>query len=626
VATALKAEWTALYIEGPRHATLSETDKDRVADTLRLAERLGGQTASLPGREIADAILSYARRINVTQIIIAKSERPFWFEILHGSVVRDLIRNSGAISVTAVSPRGENIPAKSVRTAPKLEPIYWRGYLLSAAAVAVTVGVAMIISAFTSRALGSLGMLFLVPVLISAVFYGRRTAFVTAFLSVMSYNFFFLPPLYTFTIADPNNLVQFSVLLFVGIIAGNLAARVRAQADLAAARATAMTELYRFTAKLAGIARLDDILWAASVQIASMLKTNVVILLPNPDTKAPEVRAGFPPDDELDDQDLAAASWSWSHAQPAGRNAETLPGAKRLFLPMRTGEGPVGVAGLQRNDDKTLFTPDERRLLDALLDQTALAIERSKLVEQVDEAQVVAEADKLRVAMLTSLSHDLRTPLASILGSATTLISGGDLYDAKQTKEFLQTIREEAERLDRFVGNLLDMSRLEAGALGAKPEPIDAIELVEASVKRLERRLANHFVALELPADLPLVTADPLLTEQALVNLLDNAAKYAPARSTIRVSAEVLANQVLVHVQDEGTGIPEEALPHIFDKFYRAKASDRRIAGTGLGLAVARGFVEAFGGSLKAANRQDRTGAVMTIALPIAPVSGKSHE
>jgi two-component system sensor histidine kinase KdpD len=626
VATALKAEWTALYIEGPRHATLSETDKDRVADTLRLAERLGGQTASLPGREIADAILSYARRINVTQIIIAKSERPFWFEILHGSVVRDLIRNSGAISVTAVSPRGENIPAKSVRTAPKLEPIYWRGYLLSAAAVAVTVGAAMIINAFTSRALGSLGMVFLVPVLISAVLYGRRTAFVTAFVSVMSYNFFFLPPLYTFTIADPNNLVQFSVLLFVGIIAGNLAARVRAQADLAAARATAMTELYRFTAKLAGIARLDDILWAASVQIASMLKTNVVILLPNPDTKAPEVRAGFPPDDELDDQDLAAASWSWSHAQPAGRNAETLPGAKRLFLPMRTGEGPVGVAGLQRSDDKTLFTPDERRLLDALLDQTALAIERSKLVEQVDEAQVVAEADKLRVAMLTSLSHDLRTPLASILGSATTLIAGGELYDARQTKDLLQTIREEAERLDRFVGNLLDMSRLEAGALGAKPEPIDVIDLVEASVKRLVRRLANHFVALELPADLPLVTADPLLTEQAFVNLLDNAAKYAPERSTIRVSAEVLANQVLVHVQDEGTGIPEEALPHIFDKFYRAKASDRRIAGTGLGLAVARGFVEAFGGSLKAANRQDRTGAVMTIALPIAPVSGKSHE
>jgi two-component system sensor histidine kinase KdpD len=625
VAAALKAEWTALYIEGPRHVTLSETDKDRVADTLRLAERLGGQTASLPGREIADAILTYARRNNVTQIIIAKSERPPWFELLHGSVVRDLIRNSGPISVTAVSLRGETIPAKSVKTAPGMQPIYWRGYLLSAGAVAGTVGVAFLMNMVSVRALGSLGMVFLVPVLISAVFFGRRTAFVTALLSVMAYNFFFLPPLYTFTIADPNNWLSFSVLLFVAIIAGNLAARVRAQADLAAGRATAMTELYRFTGKLAGIARLDDILWTASVQIASMLKTNVVILLPNPATKTPEVRAGFPPEDELDEQDLAAAAWCWGHGQPAGRNADTLPGAKRLFLPMRTGEGLVGVAGLQRRDDRALFTPDERRLLDALLDQTALAIERSKLVERVDQAQVRAEADKLRVAMLTSLSHDLRTPLASILGAATTLIAGRNLYDVKQTDELLATIREEAERLDRFVGNLLDMSRLEAGALGAKPEVMDLIELVESSTKRLASRLRSHKLVLDLTDDLPPVSADPLLMEQALVNLLDNAAKYAPAGTEIRIHAEATTSSVLVTVADEGPGIPPDALPYIFDKFYRAKASDSRIAGTGLGLAVARGFVEAFGGTLDAANRSDRSGALMTIALPIAPETGIRH-
>jgi two-component system sensor histidine kinase KdpD len=291
---------------------------------------------------------------------------------------------------------------------------------------------------------------------------------------------------------------------------------------------------------------------------------------------------------------------------------------------MRTGEGPVAVAGLQRRDDKTLFSPDERRLLDALLDQTALAIERSKLVEQVDEAQVVAEADKLRVAMLTSLSHDLRTPLASILGSATALLADGDLYDARQTKEFLQTIREEAERLDRFVGNLLDMSRLEAGALGVKPEALDVIDLVGASTKRMSRRLANHKLMLAMPANLPLVKADPVLTEQALVNLLDNAVKYAPTHSTIRIGAEVLENKIKITVEDEGPGVPAEALPHIFHKFYRAKASDRRIAGTGLGLAVARGFVEAFGGTLDAANRSDRSGAVMTIALPIASQTEKT--
>ena len=625
VAAALRAEWTALHIEGPRHATLSEVDKDRVADTLRLAQRLGGQAASLPGRDIAEAILNYAHRNNITQIIIAKSERAPWFELLHGSVVRDLIRNSGAISVTTVSPRGETIPAKSVRTAPRPEGIAWRGYLLSGGATAGTICVAWLMNAIFAQSLGSVGMVFLVPVMVSAVFFGRGPAFVTALLSVLAYNFFFLPPLYTFTIADPNNWLSFAVLLFVAIIAGNLAARVRAQADLAAARAAAMTELYRFTGKLAGIARLDDILWAAAFQISSMLKTHVVLLLENPASKSLEVRAGYPPEDELDAQDLAAAAWCWGRGQPAGRNAETLPGAKRLFLPMRTGEGLVGVAGLQRPDDRTLFTPDERRLLDALLDQAALAIERSKLVERVDEAQVLAEADKLRVAMLASLSHDLRTPLASILGAATTLIASRNLYDVRQMDELLATIREEAERLDRFVGNLLDMSRLEAGALGAKLENLDVLELVETATKRLARRLSLHKLVVDLPPDIPLVRADPLLLEQAIFNLLDNAAKYAETGTTIRIGARRIADKILLTIADEGTGISVEALPHIFDKFYRAKAADRRIAGTGLGLAVARGFVEAFGGSLDAANRTDRIGAIMTITLPVAPEPETGH-
>jgi two-component system sensor histidine kinase KdpD len=320
----------------------------------------------------------------------------------------------------------------------------------------------------------------------------------------------------------------------------------------------------------------------------------------------------------LDAQDLAAAAWCWGHGQPAGRNAETLPGAKRLFLPMRTGEGLVGVAGLQRPENRSLFTPDERRLLDALLDQTALAIERSRLVERVDEAQVLAQADKLRVAMLTSLSHDLRTPLASILGATTTLLAGRGLYDAKQTEEFLTTIREEAERLDRFVGNLLDMSRLEAGVLGAKPEALDVQELVDIAVSRLNRRLASHKIVIAVPADLPQVQADPLLLEQAIVNLLDNAAKYSLPGSDIRVRGEAHGGKVILTVTDEGIGISQDALPHIFEKFYRAKASDSRIAGTGLGLAVARGFVEAFGGTLDASNRPDRTGAALTITLPPA--------
>ncbi|MEI9886300.1 MAG: DUF4118 domain-containing protein [Rhizomicrobium sp.] len=411
LADSLKASWTALYVESPPPSWSQRSRKGprrRHAAPCPAPGRRGHDAAG--PRHRALTVLDYARKNNVTQILIGKSERSRWFELLHGSVVRDLMRESGAISVTAVLAEGDVVAPKSVRTGGGADPRAWRDYGLSSLAVAATSGAAWALTAILPRALGSIDLLFLIPVLLSAVSFGLRPALFTAFLAGLTYNFFFLPPLYNFAIADPNNFLSFAVLLVVAITAGNLAARVRVQADLAAARAAIASELYRFTGKLAAIARLDDILWAVAFQISSMLKVNVVILLPDPRTRRLEIRIGYPPEDEIDAQDYAAATWCWERGKPAGRNAETLPGTKRLFLPMRTGVGLVGVIGLQRLDDKALFTPDERRLLDALIDQTALAIERSELVERIDEAQVHVAADKLRVAMLTSLSHDLRTP------------------------------------------------------------------------------------------------------------------------------------------------------------------------------------------------------------------------
>lgn len=622
LANNLKAPLTVLYVEGPRHVSLSEVEKDRIADTMRIAERLGAQTIMQPGRDIAGTVLDYARRKNVTHILIGKSERPRWFELLHGSVVRDLMRDSGAISVTAVLARGDTVAPKSVATAQAARDGGWGRYIFSGAAIAFTVLAGMALRAVSNQALASIGMLFLVPVMISAVTFGLWTALLTAFVSLLAYNFFFIPPLYTLTIADPNNWLSFGVLLFVAVFTGNLAARVRAQADVAARRAAIAGELYKFTGKMAGIARLDDILWAASYQIASMLKINVVILLPHRKTRQLEIRGAFPPDDELSAADVAAATWCWEKSKAAGRNAETLPGAKRLFLPMRTGSGMVGVLGLHRSDDKALFTPEERRLLDSLNDQTALAVERAELVEKVDEAQVVAEADKLRVAMLTSLSHDLRTPLASILGAATTLLANIGLYDGARTRDMLQMVREEAERLDRFVGNLLDMSRLEAGALGSKPQMVDISDVVTAATGRMVRRTAGHKMREDIQSDMPFANADPLLLEQALVNLLDNAVKYSPGGSEILIAVRAMDDRILLTVEDEGSGIPLSELPHIFDKFYRVRKADHGVAGTGLGLSVARGFVEAFGGSLTAANRSGRNGAIFTLTIPMSKLQG----
>ena len=613
----LRAPLIVLYIEGSRHLHLSEPQKDRIADTLRLAERLGAETIVQPGRDIADTILELAKAKNVTHILIGKSERSRWFELLHGSVARDLMNRSGPISVTAVLAQGKPVAPKNVTTAVPASETDFRPYAISVIASTLTVLVGMVLREVSNQALASISMVFLVPVMISAVSFGLRPALFTAFLSLIAYNFFFLPPLYTLTIADPNNWLSFSVLLFVAVFAANLAARVRGQADLAGRRAGIANELYKFTGKLAAIARLDDILWAASVQIASMLKTNVVILLPEKTTRQLQIRGAFPPDDELSVDDLAAATWCWERSMAAGRNAETLPGAKRLFLPMRTGTGTIGVIGLQRELEKGLFTPEERRLLDSLNDQTALAVERAQLAEQIDEARVIAQADKLRVAMLTSLSHDLRTPLASILGAATTLLSNLGLYDLSKTKDMLQVVREEAERLDRFVGNLLDMSRLEAGALGTKTEAVDISDVLSAAVVRLSRRITDHQVIEDISDEIPFASADPLLLEQALINILDNAIKYSPAGSAILARARVQGGMIILTIEDEGPGIPESELPHIFDKFYRSRKADAGIAGTGLGLSVAKGFVEAFGGTLTARNRGDHQGAAFDLTIPI---------
>jgi two-component system sensor histidine kinase KdpD len=284
---------------------------------------------------------------------------------------------------------------------------------------------------------------------------------------------------------------------------------------------------------------------------------------------------------------------------------------------MQTGRGIVGVVGLDNDASGPLLSPDQRRLYEALADQAALAIERINLASDVDRARIAAETERLRSALLTSISHDLRTPLASILGSATSLKMYRSALDQAEQKQLVETIQEEAERLNRFISDLLDMTRLEAGAIQPKSELIDLGDIVGSALRRAEKILAGHKVDIRLQPDLPMVKLDPVLFEQVLFNLLDNAAKYAPQGSTVSVVAEQTNESVTIRVMDEGDGIPADDLERIFDKFYRVRAGDRQRAGTGLGLAICRGFIEAMGGTISAANRQDRKGAVFTIRLPI---------
>jgi two-component system, OmpR family, sensor histidine kinase KdpD len=622
VADRVHAPWTAISIETRRSLQLTDEQRDRLADTLRLAEALGAEALTIPSveRRIADDIIKFAQANNVTQIIIGKSTRSRWFEIVRGSVVHDLVRRAGNISVNVIpgDEPSNSVVKNPVHTAARADPFNPRPYLMALAITAFGLAAAGLIKPYFG--IENVDLVFLTAVVGVAVRYGLWPSLLASVAASLCYNFFFLPPIYTFTITDPTNVAAFFFFMLIAGLVSNVAARVRTQADTAIGRIRTTEQLYAFSRKLAGTATLDDVLWATAYQTALMLKVRVVLLLPEDGVIA--VKAGYPPEDQLDKADLAAANWAWSNDRPAGRGSDTLPGAKRLFLPMRTGRGSIGVIGIDNDRSGPLLTPDQRRLLDALVDQGALAIERVLLVEDMDRVKRTVESERLRSALLTSISHDLKTPLASVLGAASTMRDlAGSLSD-QQKHDLLATVIDESERLNRFIANLLDMTKLESGAIVPNTALHDIGEIVGSALRRAGKILTRHKVSLELSADLPMLELDAVLFEQVLFNLLDNAAKYSPTDTTIAIRSWRERDQVALQVMDEGEGIPPAEVESVFDKFYRAQKGDHVRPGTGLGLAISRGFIEAMHGRISAANRTDRSGAVLTIRLPI-PAAAK---
>jgi two-component system, OmpR family, sensor histidine kinase KdpD len=615
LADRLRASWSAIYVETSRAQNLSEAARDRVAEALRVAERLGGQAVTIPAADVAAGVVDYAHANNFTHIVIATAQRSRWLELLRASAAHEIVRRAGDISVHIVPEIRERDEQQKVtlRLPARSEFLDLRSLLGTLAMMLAALGTGLALQ--KNLGVSNIALVFLTAVLASAITYGLWPALLASLVSVLAYNFFFLPPLYTFTIDNPENVVNLVVFAIVALIASNLTARIRAQAVTARDRARMTENLYLFSRKLAAVVALDDLLWATAFQIAQMLKLRVVILLPEGESVS--VRAGYPPEDVLDEADIAAAKWVWQHATPAGRGADTLPGAKRLFLPMRTGRGTVGIVGLDSDSAGALLTPDQSRLFDALTDQAAIAIERINLAEDIDRARIAAETERLRSALLTSISHDLRTPLASILGSASSLKAYGKSLDDAAQAELIGTIQEEAERLNRFIANLLDMTRLESGAIAPIAELVDLPDVIGSALRRAAKVLAKHGLELDLSPDLPMLKLDPVLFEQVLFNLLDNAAKYSPHDAPIRVEAQREGARVRLRILDEGSGIPPADLERVFDKFYRVQAADRKRAGTGLGLAICRGFVEAMGGTITAGNREGGRGAVFTILLPV---------
>jgi two-component system sensor histidine kinase KdpD len=615
MASRLRAPWVAVNVETNRSINLTEAQRDTIAATLRLAEQLGGEAITVPGRETSEELMRYAAANNVTHIVIGAPRQPAWREWFQPSTANLLIRKAGDISVHVISGHDQRETSRrGVKAAvPATPALDVRAYLLATAYVAIALPVGIVLDQVLD--VRNLALVFLMAVLTSAVLHGLRPALYSCILGAFSFNFFFLPPRYTLTISDPESVLALFFFLGVAIIASNLTATVQRQAAAARQRARTTEDLYLFSKKLAGTGTLDDVLWATAFQLASMLKVRVVLLLPEDGTIA--VKAGYPPDDTLDDADIAAARWAWEHNHAAGRGADTLPGAKRLYVPLRTGRTAVGVIGLDNDRrDGPLLTPEQQRLLDALADQAALAIERIQLVAAMDHAKLAAEADRLRSALLTSISHDLKTPLAAVLGASTTLRDYFAPMSEEDRTDLLSTIVDESERLNRFIANLLDMTRIESGAMVPNYALHDIGDVVGTALRRGAKILGGHRINVRIPENLPAVRVDPVLFEQVLFNLLDNAAKYAPEGSAIDITGWTGTDTIVVQVADTGPGIPPGDLDRVFDTFYRVRKGDQVRAGTGLGLSICRGFIEAMGGSITADNRADGTGAVFTIRLP----------
>ncbi len=609
----MDAPWIVVTVERPG-GHIDEVQRGRLDEALKLAESLGAETKMLVGNDLPAEILRFAKFENVTQIVIGRSSGGFVAELFRRSLPHELLRRVEDIAIHFVTGRKEPSSwlARLWPRGPGLKvlPFLW-STLAVAAAVAVGSGLAAI------APLPNLSMVFLLAVLFSAVSFGIWPAIYASALSFLAYNFFFIEPLYTFTVAAPHELFALVIFLAVAVMTSALGGRVREQARIAASRMRATRRLYEFTRKLSGLVTLDEIAEGAATEINASLNRPTVVLLDQSDDLT--LRAAWPPEDMLDAASMSAARWAFSHDEPAGFETGTLPIVPWLFLPLRTPRGRVGVIGIGQPADGSALDSESRALLDTLAEQTAAALERGSLARDMITARTSAETERVRNTLLASISHDFRTPLASILGSATSLLDYGDKFDAAARNDLLSHIKQEAENLDAMVRNLLAITRIDAGGLELRWDWVDLREIVQRVVSASLRRGITQTVAIELPSELPLVRADAMLIEQVLGNVIGNALIHTAKETRVTIGAVTTPEHVSLRVTDNGPGIAADVLPHVFDKFVRAKSVSQAEGreGTGLGLAIAKGVMDAHGGSIAAESPvADGHGAHIVLTFP----------
>ena len=614
LATALNAEWCVANV---RRSGLDDAQARGADEALALARSLGAEVERLDGRDRATEILGYARRENFSQIVVGRSPRPRWRRF-SPSLAEQLARDARVVDVHVIT--GSEVETKPSRRwldrllrRPRNSD--WLGLIAAAASVA---GAVMVGEALTWWiALPNLSMIFLAAVLISAVQFGVRAGIAAAILSFFADDFFFIQPLYQFTIAEPQEFFSLIVFVAVAAFAGWLAGRAKDQERLAQESERATQSLFELSRRLSGASAADEILETAVVYVQKTLKAEAVAML-LPENGELNLAASWPPLDALNAGEIGAARWALEKREAAGWRTGTLPNVRFQFRPLTTTRGVVAVCGFAPASREAPLAPTPDHTLNLILDQTAIALDRAALAREALKASSHEANEKLRSTLLASLSHDLRTPLASITGAVTTLRQFETSLSPERRQDLLAGIEEEAARLARFIANLLDMSRIEAGALKPKRELFDIGDVVQAAVERARKAFGTRTFQTSVARDLPFAEGDPGLIEQVLFNLLDNAQKYGGDKP-ILVHARAVGAEAIVSVTDEGPGIKASDLELIFEKFYQGGKSDGRKIGVGLGLSIARGLVEAMGGRIWAESPAvKRRGARLLIALPVA--------
>ncbi len=609
MATGFHAEWLTVYVETPHTARLPEADRNRVIQTLRLAEQLGAETATLTGHNVTEEMLNFAYKRNVTKIIVGKPVHSIWRDFLLGSVLNELIRKSGSIDVYVISGESDTQQQPVAQTLLN-RPINWKLHLRAVIVVAICSLLTGLMFPFFAAA--NVVMIYLVGIVVVAIRYGRGPSVSASLLSVLAFDFLFVPPHLTFAVSDTQYLITFGVMLLVGLTISSMTVRIKEQAEIARERERRTASLYSMSREFANNSSAEALAEVSIEHIREVFESEVLLFLPGSDGEL-QTYGSDAAKQKLTEQENGVLRWVYDHGQEAGIGTQTLPGSNGFYLPLQTSQGKIGAVGIYPSSTHQIFSPDQIHLLEIYGNQTALAIERARLSEESEHAQVQIETERLRNSLLSSVSHDLRTPLAAITGAVSGLLESDKKLDA-HSHELMQIAYEEAERLNRLVGNLLEMTRLESGSVIVDKEWQPLEEVIGTTTLRLDNNLKDHPLKTRIPQDLPLVPIDSILIEQVLVNLLENAVKYAPTGSPIDLSAWAEDGDVTVEVADRGPGLPPGDETRIFEKFYRGRPTIT--SGVGLGLAICQAIVEAHGGRIWASNRSGG-GAAFRFTLPL---------